>query len=173
MLLRANSLAVGSQADSNCMDPAHINVRLLFDSRVTRVTADPPGESTSGLGRGHGRPARHDPNPSAGCRCHATPTWVAGVPPVPPGLCRHSYSPTTPANARVQGLGAIFTAFRSDRPGRIPKNVCGRPRRSDPTLGPKDKVPRRWALGLSGPANSGTGILPVTTCHHRQDADAT
>ena len=28
------------------------------DGRVTRVTADSPGESISGLGRGHGRPAR-------------------------------------------------------------------------------------------------------------------
>ena len=51
------------------------------DSRLTRVTADPPGESTSGLARGHGRPARHDPNPSAGCRCHTPMIWVAGVPP--------------------------------------------------------------------------------------------
>ena len=73
-------------------------------SRVTRVTADPPGESTSGLGRGHGRPARHDPNRSAGCRCHTPMIWVAGVPPAwsfgkrarrpfPPGFA----TPVTPS----------------------------------------------------------------------------
>ena len=88
------------------------NVRLLFDSRLTRVME---GEPACGLGRGHGRPARQDPNPSAGCRCHTPMNWVAGVPPgrsfgkrarrpFPHGLCRPSYSPTTPANARVQGL---------------------------------------------------------------------
>jgi hypothetical protein len=43
-----------------------------------------------------------------------------------------SYSQQTPANARVQGLGAIFTPFRLDRPRRIPENVRGRP--GGPTL---------------------------------------
>jgi hypothetical protein len=52
--------------------------RGFRDSRVTCVTEDPPA---CGLGRGHGRPARHDPNPSASCRCHAPMIWVTGVPP--------------------------------------------------------------------------------------------
>ena len=43
-----------------------------------------------------------------------------------------SYSQHTPANARVQGLGAIFTPFRLHRPRRIPENVRGRP--GGPTL---------------------------------------
>jgi hypothetical protein len=40
---------------------------------------------------GHGRPAR-------------VVFRKTGETPVPPGLCRPSYSPSTPANARVQGL---------------------------------------------------------------------
>ena len=72
-----------------------------------------------------------------------------GETPVPPGLRRPSYSRHTPANARVQGLGAIFTAFRLDR-------------RSDPTPGPKDKVPRRWALGMKPrPRWQPTQLSPV------------
>ena len=43
-----------------------------------------------------------------------------------------SYSQHTPANARVRGLGAIFTAFRLDQPCRIPEKVRGRP--GGPTL---------------------------------------
>ena len=35
-----------------------------------------------------------------------------GGTPVPPGLCRPSYSQHTPAHARVQGLGAIFASLR-------------------------------------------------------------
>jgi hypothetical protein len=51
---------------------------------------------------------------------------------LPPTLGRPGYSRHTPAHARVQGLGAIFTAFRLDRPCRIPKKVRGRP--GGPTL---------------------------------------
>jgi len=68
---------------------------------------------------GHGRPARMVFRKTGGT-------------PVPPGLCRPSYSQHTPANARVQGLGAIFTAFRLDRPCRMPEKVRGRP--GGPTL---------------------------------------
>ena len=50
----------------------------LLLSPVTRVME---GEPACGSGRGHGRPARQDPNPSAGCRCHTPMIWVAGVPP--------------------------------------------------------------------------------------------
>ena len=40
------------------------------------------GSPITGLDRGQGRLARHDPSPSAGCRCHTPLSWVTGVPPV-------------------------------------------------------------------------------------------
>ena len=52
--------------------------RGFRDSPVTPVMEEPP---ITVLDRGHGRLARHDPNPSAGCRCHTPMIWVAGVPP--------------------------------------------------------------------------------------------
>ena len=94
-----------------------------FASRVTQVMSDPPA---CGSGRGHGRPARHEANPSAGCRCHTPMIWVTGVPPAwsfgkrarrpfPLGFAAPVTSQHTPANARVQGLGAI-SVFASVSP---------------------------------------------------------
>ena len=40
------------------------------------------GSPITGLDRGQGRLVRHDPSPSAGCRCHTPLSWVTGVPPV-------------------------------------------------------------------------------------------
>jgi hypothetical protein len=60
-----------------------------------------------------------------------------------------SYSQHTPANARVQGLGAIFTAFRLGPAVSNPREGSRSARRSDPTPAPKDKVPRRWGLGMN------------------------
>ena len=66
----------------------HPPTRGFGDSRLTRVME---GSPITGLDRGHGRPAR-------------VVFRKTGGTPVPPGLCRPSYSPTTPAHARVQGL---------------------------------------------------------------------
>jgi hypothetical protein len=79
--------------------------RGFRDSRVTQVTADP---AACGSGRGHGRPARHDPSSSAGCRCYTPIIRVTGVPPAwffgkragrpfPLGFADPGYSQTTPA----------------------------------------------------------------------------
>ena len=125
------------------------------------------------LDRGHGRPARHDPSPSAGCRCHTPMIWFTGVPPAwsfakrarrpfPLGFSR-SYSRHTPANARVWGLPSSSHPWptpkerydpKAQRKPLLSKNQMATPRREP---APSSPAPKRTVPDRASRSN----------CHHR------